>query len=111
MLTLFYAANFHEYLKSGVWYRGFWSQPLSIMIAFILIDTASQSIPKLMRKLIFTFIAALSVFCWFAILRSVNASKTENHYLDIPRGGIYINNSPSWITTVEQTTDFLNKTL
>ena len=50
MLCLFYAANFHEYLKSGVWYRGFWAQPLSIMIIFLLIDTAAQSIPKIARS-------------------------------------------------------------
>ena len=59
MLCLFYVANFHEYLKSGVWYRAFWAQPLSIMIIFLLIDIATQSIPKIMRKIIFVFLATL----------------------------------------------------
>jgi hypothetical protein len=111
MLCLFFVANFHEYLKSGVWYRGFWSQPLSMMITFLLIDTAAQSIPKVMRKIIFSFIAMLAIVCWFAVLRSVNAEKTDSQYLSLPRGGIYITNSPSWIATVTQTTEFLNKTL
>jgi hypothetical protein len=111
MLCLFYAANFHEYLKSGVWYRGFWAQPLSIMITFLLIDTATQSIPKVVRRIIFIFLAGLAVFCWILIGRQINAAKTESQYLSLPRGGVYLANSPSWITTVEQTTEFLNKTL
>jgi len=121
MLCLFYAVNSHEYLKSGVWYRVFWAQPLSMMIIFLLIDTATQSIPQLarssyptltiVRKIIFTFLAGLAIFCWFSAGRQVSAAKTESQYLSTPRGGIYLTNSPSWITTVEQTTEFLNKTL
>ena len=111
MLCLFYAANSHEYLKSGVWYRGYWAQPLSIMIIFLLIDTAAQSIPKIARKIIFTFLAGLAIYCWLLAGRQLMAAKTESQYLSLPRGGIYIANPPSWITTVEQTTEFLNKTL
>ena len=111
MLCLFYAVNSHEYLKSGVWYRIFWAQPLSMMIIFLLIDTATQSIPKVMRKIVFVFLAGLAIFCWFPLLRMVNASKTEDHYLSLPRGGVYLGNSPSWILTVKETTEFLNKTL
>ena len=55
MLGLFYVANIHEYLKSGVWYRAFWAQPLSIMITFLLIDTATQSIPKIGRTALIVF--------------------------------------------------------
>ncbi len=111
MLCLFYAANFHEYLKSGVWYRGFWAQPLSIMIAFLLIDTATQSIPKVMRRIVFTFLAGLAIYCWLLVGRQLIAAKTESQHLSLPRGDIYLTNSSSWITTVEQTTEFLNKTL
>jgi hypothetical protein len=111
LLCLFYAANSHEYLKSGVWYRIFWAQPLSTMIIFVLIDTAIQSIPKTARKIIFVYLAGVAIFCWFSMLRPINAAKVESQYLSLPRGGIYITNSPSWITTVEQTTEFLNKTL
>jgi hypothetical protein len=111
MLGLFYVANAHEYLKSGVWYRAFWSQPLSIMITFLLIDIALQSIPKIARRIIFLFIAMLMVLCWFSIQHSVNAEKTKTQYFSLPRGRIYLANSPAWIATVEQTTAFLNKTL
>jgi hypothetical protein len=111
LLCLFYIANFHEYLKSGVWYRGFWSQPFSIMIIFLLIDTATQSIPKAARKIIFGCLAALAIYCWFLVGRQINTVKTESQYLSLPRGNIYLTNSPLWITTVEQTTAFLNKTL
>jgi hypothetical protein len=111
MLCLFYVANFHEYLKSGVWYRGFWAQPLSMMLAFLLIDTATQSIPKITRKIIFLFLSLLLIFSWFSMLRPVNAAETKDHYLSIPHGGIYITNSTDWISTVEETTGFLKKTL
>ena len=111
MLSLFYLANFHEYLKSGVWYRAFWAQPLSIMITFLLVDTATQSIPKVIRKLVFTFIGLLAIFCWFSVLRSVNSVKNDSQYMSLPQGGIYVTNAPAWISTVEQTTAYLNKTL
>jgi len=111
MLSLFYVANFHEYLKSGVWYRGFWAQPLSIMITFLLIDTAAQSIPKILRKIIFTFLAGLAIYCCFLIDRQLMAAKTEGQYFPLPKAGIYVTNSPSWMATVTQTTEFLNKTL
>ena len=111
MLCLFYVANFHEYLKSGVWYRGFWSQPLSIMITFLLIDIATQSIPKIVRKIV------LYVYSWpghlLLVLQSSSSTQSKNPKpIPVPAtGGIYIANSPSWITTVEQTTEFLNHTL
>jgi hypothetical protein len=111
MLALFYVVNFHEYLKSGVWYRGFWAQPLSILIIFLLIDTAAQSISISARKTVFLYLAFLAGYCWFSALRPVNAAKIDSQYLSLPRGGIYITNSPAWIKTVEETTQYLNKTL
>jgi len=111
MLSLFYLANLHEYLKSAVWYRAFWSQPFSILITFLFIDIASQSIPKIFRKIIFSFLTILLLCLWLSVLINSKTLKTENQYLSTPRGGIYITNSPSWIATVEQTTEFLNKTL
>jgi hypothetical protein len=111
MICLFYLANSHEYLKSGVWYRDFWAQPLSIMLIFVLIDTATKSIPHWARKVILTFIMGLGLWSWFSIFSVVNAQKVPSQYLNLPQGGIYLSNTPSWITTVEQTTDFLNKTL
>ena len=111
MLSLFYLANCHEYLKSGVWYRVFWSQPLSMMIIFILIDTATQSIHRFARIAVFLFLAVLVVSCGFTAVSRANAAKTPSRYLSVPRGDVYVDNSPSWITTVEETAAFLNKTL
>jgi len=114
MLCLFCLFNFHEFLKSGVLYRSFWAQPLSMMIIFLLIDTATQNIPKIariIRFIIFIFLAFLVAYGWFLVGHSINSYKIKSQYLSLPRGGIYLTNSPSWISTVEQTTDFLNKTL
>ena len=111
MLCLFYTVNMHEYLKSGVWYRAFWAQPLNMMLIFLLIDIALQSIHKSFRKLVFLTIAILAIVCSFYILRSVIIAKPESQFLSLPRGNVYVSNSPSWISTVVQTTQFLNKTL
>ena len=111
MLGLFYVANFHEYLKSGLWYRAFWAQPYSIMIAFLLIDTATKTIPKLIRAIIFLFLAVMIIICCLFILRQVDSLKTRSQYLPLPRAYIYMSNSPSWISTVEQTTEYLKATL
>jgi hypothetical protein len=85
-----------------------------MMLIFLLIDTATQSIPKVARTvrfIIFTFLTFLAIYCWYSVQGPIHAFKTKSQYLSLPRGDIYITNSPSWITTVEQTTDFLNKTL
>lgn len=111
LLSLFYIVNFHEYLKSGVWYRGLWSQPLSIMLSFFIIDIAAQSIPKLWRRLIFLTLAALIALSWWAVLPRIKAVKVESQYLSLPRGDVYITNASPWTITVKETTDFLNKTL
>ncbi len=110
MFCLFYVANAHEYLKSGVMYRVFWAQPFSMMIIFLLIDTATLAL-GIWRKIIFTFIAGFGIFCWFLSLMGINAAKTQSQYLSLPRANVYVINSPAWIATVEQTTQYLNKTL
>jgi hypothetical protein len=111
MLTIFYVGNAHEYLKSGVWYRAFWAQPLSMMLAFLVIDTASKSIPQVARKVLFSFLAIFAIYCWFLGLEQVSAAKTDAQYLSLPKAGVYVANAPAWISTVSQTTEFLNKTL
>ena len=110
-LGLFCLINFHEYLKSGVWYRGFWAQPLSMMLFFLLVDIAAQSVPKILRKIVFLSLAILVVTPWLSALPSLKAIKTESQYLSLPRAGVYVINAPAWIITVTETTDFLNKTL
>jgi hypothetical protein len=115
MLTVFWVLNFHEYLKSGVWYRGFWAQPVSIMIIFLLIDTATQSFGTVarapVRKGLFTLLTAAMLYAWIVSLGPINAAKVPGQLLDLPRGGVYLTNAPAWINTVEETTAFLEKTL
>jgi len=111
LLGIFYLVNSHEYLKSGVWYRDFWAQPLSIMLSFLFIDTAAQSISTTVRKTIFLIIATLAFYCWILIAHTITIHKTPEQFISLPRGGIYVGNSTSWIATVEDTTAFLNKTL
>lgn len=111
MLLILYVLNTHEFIKSGVWYRYYWAQPMSMMIFFMFIDGAAQSFNKTVRKLIFVLVAVLGIHFWFTNMQLVNSEKIESQWLPLPRAGIYVANPPQWISTVEQTVSYLNRTL
>ncbi len=111
VLGIFYTLNFHEYLKSGVWYRSFWVQPISMMLSFYLIDRATARLHLVLRIVLLGAVA-------FILLRSVHdfstyvgANKNPAQALTTAKGTVYLRNNPSWIQTVEQTTAYLNQTL
>ena len=81
------------------------------MLIFLLIDTAAQSIPKILRKIVFTFYCRPGHFLLVHCFPSVDPAKPKANTSPCHAGGIYITNTTSWITTVEQTTEFLNRIL
>lgn len=109
--ALFCAANLHEYLRSGVGYRLLWSEPLSIVLSFVAIDTAFGGMNRLVRFLA-RFVILLMVVVSFAgsVLR-LNAQKTPSRFLTVRQENIYIGNEPEWFQTVEAATTLLNKEL
>jgi len=111
MLGLFYLLNTHEYIKSAVWYRILWAQPLSTMISFLLIDTAAQSWSTSARKFIFSIVGLMLILGFIDTMININNTKTDSQYLALPRAQVYVANAPSWITTVQQTTTYLQQTL
>lgn len=111
ILGMYTLANFHEYLKSGVWYRWFWAQPPLIVLVFILFETASQSLHKIIRSLLWAVIALMigmiGINSWHVIIKS----HTPMQLIAGPRGGIYVANPEDWVSSVNAATEYLNKTL
>ncbi len=107
ILSLFYALNFHEYLKSGVWYRSFWSQPLSVLITFVLVDTAIHSITSKRKWLGYAPLILVLGVSWFNGYQILNSVKQSSQYLDIDGAHVYLQNQPGWIKAVKDTTAFL----
>lgn len=109
--AVFGAANLHEYLRSGVGYRLLWSQPLSIVLSFVVIDTAFGGASKLIRFLVRLAIVMMVVVAFATGLQRINAQKTPAHLLSARQENIYLGNSPEWIQTVEAATARLKKEL
>ncbi len=111
LLSVFYVANLHEYLRSGVGYRLLWSQPLSMVLGFVLVDAAFSGAGRAAR-LLAGMAAVLMVGLAFGDqLQSINACKTPAHFLSCRRARVYVGNSREWIETVEAATARLQELL
>ena len=111
VFSLFYAANFHEFIKSGVWYRCFWAQPFSMMLSFILIDTATRHAPRLLRSIVFAFVLFMAAMSWLSSTQHLETRKNPTQAFDLDGQRVYLGNQNTWIQTVAQTTAFLKKNL
>ncbi|MBI4309608.1 MAG: hypothetical protein HY591_04680 [Candidatus Omnitrophica bacterium] len=98
--ALFYALNLHEFLKSGVFYRSFWSQPFSIFLSFTAIAIAAQSIPRWARVLLWSTLVLIAFSDHWADNQRIKPYKNPQHFLGSDRGGVYITNDRSFIQTV-----------
>jgi hypothetical protein len=111
VLSIYILANFHEYLKSGVWYRWFWAQPPLIVLVFIIFETATQNLHKIIRSLLWAVIALMVgiivISSWQAAIRFKNPQQK----IAGARGGVYVANPEDWVQTVNATTEYLNNTL
>ncbi len=111
ILSLFYTANLHEYLSSGVFYRAFWAKPFNIFFIFFFINCGLRSMPRLVKACGYI---ALSFILLFAIndrFELFLQQKRTAFYLDFPKGKIYTGNDAVWNMTVYQTTLFLKNNL
>ncbi len=108
ILILFLCANAHEYLMSGVLYRSYWIRPFQVLTIFTFIAMATENLSRLIKGLLFTTIL-LSAFLNFQIeVQSINRIKIPKQYLSHPKAKIFVGNSPQWIETVNQTTQYLS---
>ncbi|MDA2934774.1 hypothetical protein MYX82_10595, partial [Acidobacteria bacterium AH-259-D05] len=111
VLSIFYIANLHEFLKSGVSYRTIWSEPLGMMLSFIVIYTATFTWPNRWRTCLWISIFCLISWGFYSNMVTVREVKKANRYLSHPRAKVYLANRDRWIKTVDETTDFLSRTL
>ncbi len=111
ILILFYLFNAPEYFKSGVLYRIYWSKPFSIVLVMLLILWAAQTVPRWARATLYCILIYLMTMVFLDKHAHIAKLKSADHYLRLERGKIFANNAPQWFTTVEDTTDFLLKTL
>ena len=108
---VFYVLNFHEYLKSGVWYRAFWVQPLSMMLSFLLIHQAVKDLLLVVRVLLWSAVGTIIIFAFNDFAGHIGPYKNPAQELDAGKGRVYLANEPKWIQTVGQTTAYLNTAL
>ena len=109
--ALFCAANLHEYLRSGVGYRLLWSQPLSMALSFMLIDTAFGNASRLVRFQVRLALVLMTVVSLASGLQRITALKTPAHFLAGRRADVYLGNAPEWFQTVGAATALLKKEL
>jgi hypothetical protein len=109
-LMVFYMFNFHEFLKSGVWYRGFWAQPLSIMLCFVVMDAATARL-GFIRKVMIGFLLFMGFMSWQMIAGQVHEAKQPSQALSDDGKTVYVNNGNDWISTVSQTVSYLKTNL
>ncbi len=111
ILGLYFLLNFHEYLKSGVWYRGLWAQPIEFMFFFTTISLAIRQNSRTLRAIAWIMIALLAYSGWRAQSSVMANIHTPAQYMTDNKVKVYVNNSSSWIQTVESTATFLNANL
>jgi hypothetical protein len=111
LLCVFYLANLHEYLRSGVGYRILWSEPLGMVLGFVLLDTAFHGAGRAARLLAGTAAVLMMGLSFGEQIRGINARKTPEHFLSCRRARVYVGNSREWIQTVETVTARLQELL
>ncbi len=111
VLGIMTLGNFHEFLKSGVWYRWFWAQPPLIALAFIVLEAAGKHLHKTIRLLlwgaVFLMVSIAALSPWLAAVQLKNPAQQ----ILGERGGIYVANPTDWVGTVNTTTQYLNRIL
>lgn len=110
-LGTFYVLNIHEYILSGTTYRAYWVKPISILLVFTTIYLATKHLKPIILFLLYATLLlniGLEVTNRYTMMRQV---KRPEYFLSNPRAHVYVGNKPSWIDTVQQTTNFLKTRL
>lgn len=110
-LGIFYVLNLHEFLKSGVFYRAFWSQPLSMFLMFAIIAIPTATLGRWVRLLLWLSLGLILILSVWNNTSRINAYKDGQHFLGSPRGQVHIANDRAWLQTVVLTTRQLQTVL
>jgi len=112
VLVLFYGVLLSEILLTGIFYRVFWSVPVTILFMFVFLDRGTDRLGKILKGLLFStlllllFLQLVDRFDHFGHVRS-----DPHRFWAHPKARIYIDNEPAWLDVVDQTTMFLDKHL
>jgi hypothetical protein len=109
--SIYYVLNLHEFLVSGVIYRSFWSTPVSYILMFLVFSLGLKSLSSFIRRLVYVAIAAILILQNFNEVQLLKKVRVPFQYIHLTRGKIFTTNSPLWIDTVIQTTQFLDTNL
>lgn len=111
VIWLFFVLNFHEFIVTGIWYRTYWSQPFLLFFGFFMIVTALTFAQPWLRRSVPAFWLILLTMTSFVTFCSTKSASTQDKFLTMPRGQIYVSNKTEWVDTVNTVTNYLNKNL
>lgn len=107
----FYIVNLHEYIHSGIVYRLAWSEPYLMLLTFIIIFYATQSLGRLVQTLLLSAVLLITGLTAMNQIQAISTVKTADHYISHTKGKIFANNSWPWIDTVQKTSQYLEQRL
>ncbi|MBF0385105.1 MAG: hypothetical protein HQL27_04460 [Candidatus Omnitrophica bacterium] len=107
-MAFFALINLHEFLKSGVYYRTYWSKPFCLLLMFLFIYFGSAKLPKIFKLAIYFYLVCFLALSTFFRFKEISLIKTPEHYLPVDRAKVFIKNSPDWVKAVSQTALFIN---
>ena len=110
-LILFYALNLHEYLLSGVNFRMYWSDAYSVILLFLVIGLATHMNKRWIQHLLALVLIGIAGLHGYYEYKRIETIKVPAQYLTLNEGGIFTTNSPQWIQTVTETTQYLQENL
>jgi len=110
-LAIFYTFNIHEFVLSGVRYRSYWSEPMSLMFIFIIFYLGIKKIPDKFKFILYIIIFSFLSFQSILRTTSVNKAKDSSRYLTFNTGKVYLGNTHQSFDTFVQTTQYLNRKL
>ena len=107
ILVLFSVMSLNEFLRSGVFYRTYWSKPFDMLCMFVIMAVATGAFNKIIRFIFYVCILAMSLLHFIQDDQLIRLAKIPSQYFELERGKVYLGNRPEWIDTVRKTTEYL----
>ncbi len=111
VLSFYYLLNWHEFIKSGMIYRGFWSQPIGTVWMFGVIAMAGSGFSRRTRMVMGAFIIFLMLGWQKDVFLRAPLERRPEQFMEQSRAQVFVHNTRAWISTVRQTTDHLQQML
>ena len=111
-LLLFFILSLHEFIGSGVWFRFNWAFPVFLLLMFFLLQFLIAFCPfktytKVFHYSLFFILAASVSTEVLDTHHNIRKIKTPGHSIRAGRNRIYTVQSPEWIRTVNQASQYI----